>query len=107
MPEIPPGFVLVDGAPPQAGEGGSNPGDGCNAERRGDAELNATGGVRGGMGWETWGEGRVSGADDFDAEARRHGGRRSEAAGKSSAESAEAAEIWRLRSAAGATGEVW
>src|ERR1039458_7374036 len=23
------------------------------------------------MGWETWGEGRVSGADDFDAEARR------------------------------------
>src|ERR1039458_4864712 len=33
------------GAPPEAGEGGTNPGDGCNAERRGDAELNATGGA--------------------------------------------------------------
>ena len=49
----------------------------------------------------------MSGADDFDAEARRRGGRCGEAAGKSKAESAEVAEIWRLRSAAGATGEVW
>ena len=67
----------------------------------------ATGDMRSGMCWETWGEGRVSGADDFDAEARRHGGRRGEAAGKSKAESADAPEISRLRSAAGATVEVW
>ena len=31
----------------------------------------ATGDMRSGMCCETWGEGRVSGADDFDAEARR------------------------------------
>src|ERR1022692_1141386 len=58
----------------------------------------ATGDMRSGMCWETWGEGRVSGADDFDAEKQR---------GSQKLRAREAAEISRLRSAAGATVEVW
>src|ERR1019366_2957691 len=107
MPEIPPWFVLVDGGPSLSRRGRNQ--SGRRPQRRETRRCRAQchGRCRGGMGWKTWGEGRVGGADDFDAEARRHGERRGEAAEKSRAERAEAAEIWRLRSAAGATGEVW
>ena len=60
-----------------------------------------------GEGWETWLAGLEWGEGDFDAEARRRGGRRGGAAGKSRPESAEPAEFPGLRSEEHATGEGW